>query len=229
MSRRDRGEKKLILDLHVHSKYSIDSPVKPEEYARLIIESRDEYHLDGFILMEHNYWVTDDDEDLAALSSEYGLTILAGSEVDTFWGHMLVYGMTEKVYRTVRDGERRKQDPQAFAELCLEEGAALVPAHPFRGWLGAGDRATMLAGVKAIEVLNGANSDLENLAAMKLASRHGFFGTGGSDAHFLAELGAAATYFPEDVKNVGDLARMIKQGKCKAIGRETTLSMSGRA
>jgi predicted metal-dependent phosphoesterase TrpH len=214
----------LILDLHVHSLFSGDSPVKPEEYARRMAEMRKEYDLAGFALMEHNHFITPEECDLDRLSRKYGLLIVAGVEVDTYWGHLLVYGMTKRLWERIQENGARKQEPLALSRLILEEGALAVPAHPFRGWIGMGERSRKLSGLCAVEALNGSNSEEENRSALRFAERHGLARIGGSDSHFTAELGRALTRFNSPVQSMEDVAAEIKAMRCEAI----TLEQAGK-
>jgi len=210
----------LILDLHVHSVFSIDSPVHPEQYAQRTLELKDDYEIDGFVLMEHDYLIEPQKCDLADLARQYGITILAGVEADTYWGHILVYGMTPELWARLKKNEYRKLEPVALARAVHEAGAVCVPAHPFRGFIGAGARCAELPGVKLLEGITGANSEAENLAARELARRLGWVFTGGSDAHFLPELGAALTRLERPVRSMDELAQELKAGRCSALTRE---------
>lgn len=204
----------MILDLHVHSVYSGDSPVTPEEYAEKMNELRTEYMVDGFALMEHNT-IASAECDLSSLSKKHDLVILAGVEADTMWGHVLAYGMTPELWKKMSGEPNRKIEPISFAEKALENGVLLVPSHPFRGWIGLGARCADLPGIKAVEGLNGSDSDQENMAAMSLAKKLGISATGGSDAHFLPELGSGLTVFESDIRTMDDLVREISAGRCR--------------
>ena len=80
----------MILDLHNHSIKSDDGRAKVENYCKWI-RSRD-IKIDGFVLTEHRQF---EPTDYSALAAEYDLVILEGSEVETEYGHVLVYGVTE--------------------------------------------------------------------------------------------------------------------------------------
>jgi predicted metal-dependent phosphoesterase TrpH len=207
----------LILDLHVHSVFSGDSPVTPEQYCERMAEMRQEYDLDGFVLMEHNRLVTRADCELAALSEKYGLTVLAGVEVDTYWGHVLAYGMTEAFWETLMKNGARKQEPTGFARQALAEGVLLAPSHPFRGWIGTGEMCRAMEGVRTVEVINGSDTDEENDAAGRFAEKMGWTGIGGSDAHFLGELGKGLTRFERSIKNMAELTEELKAGRCAPL------------
>jgi predicted metal-dependent phosphoesterase TrpH len=207
----------MNLDLHVHSVFSGDSPVKPFEYARRLVEMQSEYEIDGFVLMEHNFFITRAKCDLEELSREHGLVILSGVEVDTHWGHLLVYGMTERLWAEIQENGSRKQEPVALARAAAREGALCVPAHPFRWFIGMGERSRELEGICAVETINASDKESENAPAGWLAHKMGWAGTGGSDAHFPLELGKAMTCFEKPVLTMQDIILEIKARRCRAV------------
>jgi predicted metal-dependent phosphoesterase TrpH len=210
----------LILDLHVHSTFSVDSPVRVEQYAERMLELQAQYEIDGFVLMEHDYLIEPETCDLSALSAESGITILAGVEVDTYWGHILVYGLPAELWSQMKTNEYKKQEPIAMVRAAQAAGAVCVPAHPFRGFIGVGARCAELPGVKLLEGINGSNSAAENRAALERARRLGWAMTGGSDAHFLPELGAGLTRFDEPVRTMAELVSALTAGRCSALTLE---------
>ena len=78
----------MILDLHTHSVVSDDGRAKVGNYCQWI--RKRELPLDGFVLTEHRQF--DERSDYSALAGEYGLVILKASEVETDYGHVLVFG-----------------------------------------------------------------------------------------------------------------------------------------
>ena len=83
----------MIIDLHAHSIKSDDGRAKVQNYCQWI-KTRN-IPIDGFVLTEHRQW--DGESDYSDLAEEYGLTILKGSEVETEYGHVLVFGVTEEL------------------------------------------------------------------------------------------------------------------------------------
>ena len=81
----------MILDLHAHSVKSDDGRAKVQNYCQWI-KTRN-IPIDGFVLTEHRQF--DNDSDYSDLAAKHGLTILKGSEVETEYGHVLVFGVTE--------------------------------------------------------------------------------------------------------------------------------------
>ncbi|MBT6244857.1 MAG: PHP domain-containing protein, partial [Gammaproteobacteria bacterium] len=83
----------MILDLHTHSIKSDDGRAKVENYCQWI-KAR-QIPIDGFVLTEHRQF--DFESDYSALAAKYDLVILKGSEVETEYGHVLVFGVNEKL------------------------------------------------------------------------------------------------------------------------------------
>ena len=81
----------MILDLHNHSIKSDDGRAKVENYCQWI--RKRELALDGIVLTEHRQF--DDESDYRALEDEYGILILKASEVETDYGHVLVFGVND--------------------------------------------------------------------------------------------------------------------------------------
>ena len=201
----------MLLDLHVHSVYSLDSPTPPEDYARRAVE----LGLHGLAFMEHKRLVAD--FDFSALGQKYGLLLLHGVEAETYWGHLLLYGADAELDRAFDLSKRL--DPVPLVRALHQRGGLAVPAHLFRPYISLGVRALDLDGVRAVETLNGGNTDDENRAAVQWAERVGLTALGGSDAHFASELGACFTEFEKDLASLSDLIAEIKAGRCRAIKR----------
>ena len=66
--------------------------------------------------------------------------------------------------------------------------------------------------VDEIEVVNGANSEVENRFAQGVAEILGHWGTGGSDAHSVNGLGKGATVFNGDIRAEADLLEALRAG-----------------
>ena len=85
----------MLLDLHTHSIKSDDGRAKVENYCQWIKAKN--LPIDGFVLTEHRQF--DFDSDYSALAEKFDLTILKGSEVETEYGHVLVFGVTDALHR----------------------------------------------------------------------------------------------------------------------------------
>ena len=205
-----------VLDLHIHSVFSIDSPVQPEEYIIHLLELRRKYRIDGLVFCEHRRFVWD--LDYQALGEKYGVLVFAGVEAETRWGHILVY--CPDLNWMSRVDFSRKFDPIELAEEVNAHRGIIVPAHPFRGMISLGEKVRKLPHLYALEVINASNLPEENQRAELLARELGLAGTGGSDAHYLEELGTGLTEFERDIKSLEEMIFEIKAGRIRALTRE---------
>ena len=87
----------MILDLHSHSIVSDDGRAKVENYCQWI--ERRKLPLDGLVLTEHRQF--DAVSDYRALEDKFGLLILKASEVETEYGHVLVFGVNDDLRAAV--------------------------------------------------------------------------------------------------------------------------------
>jgi len=208
-------KKSMILDLHVHTRLSGDAKPTAADYAERALRLKRNYDIDGFVITEHRYWSAGRDEELAELSAQAGLVIFQGVELETDYGHILVYGVTPEFASRV-DMENRTNGEQAM-RAAYETGGFPVPAHPFRPMLGAGIALRALDGLRAIEHLNGGNTPEENEQAERWMKELGVAGTGGSDAHYERELGACMTAFDNPFRTEAEFIKELKSGNYRAI------------
>jgi predicted metal-dependent phosphoesterase TrpH len=205
----------MILDLHAHSVKSDDGRARVESYCQWIRKRN--VPIDGFVLTEHRQF--DDESDYRALEDEFGLLILKGSEVETDYGHVLVFG--------VNDAMRAAYDFAAIdlpCALVVREtercGGIAVPCHPGRPRVGLCAHYELhgpVEGVHVIETHNGGSRAGEDEAASELAERYGYRGIGGSDAHLVSKIGVCATRFDGDIENTLDLVEALRKGSFEAV------------
>jgi hypothetical protein len=205
----------LILDLHAHSIKSDDGRAKVSNYCQWI-RTRG-IPIDGFVLTEHRQF--DDESDYAELEREYGLRILKGSEVETEYGHVLVFGVSAALRGAFDFGDIHLPLARVL-EACARHDAVAVPCHPGRKRVGMCAHVETLGvppGVRIIETLNGGSREGEDAAALAMASAQGYLGIGGSDAHIVSHIGRCATRFPADVADVGALCDALRAEDFEAI------------
>ena len=70
--------------------------------------------------------------------------------------------------------------------------------------------------IDAIEIVNGACSEQENLYAHAVAQQMGLKGLGGSDSHSAPSLGCAVTILERSVSTVRELIGELKAGRFSA-------------
>ena len=205
----------MILDLHNHSIRSDDGKAKVENYCQWI--RKRELPIDGFVLTEHRQF--DAASDYRKLEDETGLLILKGSEVETNYGHVLVFGVNEDLLAAF---DFTKVDLPLDQVLRESErcGAVAVPCHPGRATVGMCAHIETLgpvAGVGIVETLNGGSRSGENEAAEALAKRYGYRGIGGSDAHIVSHIGRCATRFDREIRSMDDLVGALRGGELEAV------------
>ena len=205
----------MILDLHTHSIKSDDGRAKVRNYCQWI-RTR-EVPIDGFVLTEHRQF--DDESDYSALAAEFGLTILKGSEVETEYGHVLVFGVTAGLTSALDFADIRLPLARVI-DACEAHGAVPVPCHPGRPRVGMHAHLAeygVPAGVRIVEVYNGGSRDREDEISQAMAREQGYLGIGGSDAHIVSHIGRCATRFPAAIGSEAELVEALRAGEFEAI------------
>ncbi|MAE97180.1 MAG: hypothetical protein CL910_21225 [Deltaproteobacteria bacterium] len=210
----------MILDLHAHSVKSDDGRAKVRNYCQWI--RKKEIGIDGFVLTEHRQF--DRESDYGPLAAEFDLAILKASEVETEYGHVLVFGVREPLTHALDFADIRLPLARVLEESD-RHGAIAVPCHPGRTRVGMCAHVEALGvptGVRILEVLNGGSRGREDQAAQELASAQGWLGIGGSDAHIVSHIGRCATRFPGPIADEGDLVEALRAEEFEAISWKST-------
>ena len=205
----------MILDLHTHSIKSDDGRAKVENYCQWIRSK--ELPIDGFVLTEHRQF--DNESDYSALAEKSGLVILKGAEVETEYGHVLIFGVTEELTKAF-DFSRIGLSLEMVIETCNQHGAVAVPCHPGRprvGMFAHTDELGVPKGVRVVEIYNGGSRDNEDQIAIDNAKELGYVGIGGSDSHIVSHVGRCATKFPSDISTMADLVDALKGNDFEAV------------
>lgn len=205
----------MIIDLHAHSIKSDDGRAKVQNYCQWIKAKN--IAIDGFVLTEHRQF--DDESDYSALGEKYGLTILKGAEVETEYGHVLVFGVTPELQQAFDFSNIHLALADVIA-ACEAHGAVAVPCHPGRKRVGMAAHLVEFGvpeGVRIVEVINGGSRDDEDAVSQRMADKLGYNGTGGSDAHIVSHIGRCATEFEQPIHNEQELVAALKNGAFKAI------------
>jgi len=208
----------MLIDRHAHTwPRSHDSVLSPDE---LVVRAK-QAGLDAIVFTEHDtLW---DEASIRALCEKHHFLVLAGVEISTDEGHMLVFGIDKYVF-----GMHRSEELARYVEAV---GGAMVAAHPYRRQMPwyirneeeyeqALERAARNPAYRfcdALEELNGRGSDRENAFSKRLCERMGMPGTAGTDSHAIQDIGRCATYFEREIHDVRDLIREIKAGRFYAV------------
>ena len=207
----------MILDLHVHSELSDDSRAPVEAYLKILARKRDERPLDGIVLTEHRKF--DLNADYRDLEDRYAMRILRGAEVETEYGHILLYGVNRDMLQRFDFADVRLPAQEIVREVDRMGGIA-TPCHPGRvnvGLCAHYEKRPALEGVIAVEALNGGSKTAENARVGELMATHGYFGFGGSDSHLVSFVGICATEFEDEIRNEEGLVRALKGGRYHAV------------
>ncbi len=207
----------MILDLHTHSKKSDDSRATVVGYLQWLLKKRDLLPIDGLVLTEHRQF--DHGSDYSALEDEYGIRLFKGSEVETDYGHILVYGVNSEILDRFDFTDIRLPAQELVSEVERLGGIA-IPCHPGRPTVGLCEyyrTKPPLEGVRAVELLNGGSRKGENERVEELVRHHGYGAIGGSDSHLVSFVGICATEFPREIGDEEDLVRAIKEGGYRAV------------
>jgi predicted metal-dependent phosphoesterase TrpH len=207
----------MILDLHLHSELSDDSRAPVEAYLKLLARKRDERPLDGIVLTEHRQF--DPARDYRALEDAYGFRILTAAEVETDYGHVLVYGVNADILARFDFTNVRLPAQEVVTEVARLGGIAL-PCHPGRpnvGLCAHYETKPPLEGVVAVEALNGGSRKGEDDRVQALIARHGYAAFGGSDSHLVSFVGLCATEFEVEIRTAEDLVRALASRRYRPV------------
>ncbi|WP_435360440.1 CehA/McbA family metallohydrolase [Haloarchaeobius sp. DFWS5] len=214
-----REDSLLALDLHVHSDASYDG----HEPVELILEHAADIGLDGVVITDHDR--IEASRRAADLAAEFGLVGVPGVEVSTADGHLLAIGVDERPPR----GEPLADTVETVRQFG---GAAVVP-HPFQRTR-HGVRKSKLSDCDAIEVYNSMLfTGYQNRRARRFARNRGYGEVGGSDAHYLMNVGRAYTIFelddpvdsPADV-TADQIVDALRAGQTRVNGIRTPILQS---
>jgi len=205
----------LLLDLHTHSIKSDDGRAKVQNYCQWIKAKN--IPIDGFVLTEHRQF--DDESDYSALADKFDLIILKGAEVETEYGHVLVFGVTEGLQNAF-DFSNTHLSLEMVLEVSKAHGAVAAPCHPGRPRVGMFAHTENLGipkGVTIVEIYNGGSRDQEDRIAIDNAKKLGYQGIGGSDSHIVSHVGRCATRFSHQINNMDELVTALKAGEFEAV------------
>jgi predicted metal-dependent phosphoesterase TrpH len=207
----------MILDLHLHSDRSDDSRAPVEAYLKLLQRKREERPLDGIVLTEHRQF--DPRRDFRDLEDRYGFLILNAAEIETDYGHVLVFGVNDDIMARFDFTDVRLPAQDVISEVERLGGVAL-PCHPGRPTVGMCahyESRGPLDGVIAVEALNGGSKKGEDDRVRELMRQYGYAGFGGSDSHLVSFVGICATEFDAQIRTIDDLVRELRAGRCRPV------------
>lgn len=211
----------MIIDMHVHSDVSDDGMASVETYMKWLAKLRRNYRIDGVVFTEHRLF--NHGADYEALAREYDILIFKGTEADTDCGHVLCYGMNDKIVREF-DLKNVHLSGRELIQAMEETGGIGIPAHPGRRHIGLVEHLEKGYDIgqylRAAEQLNGGSSRQENARAQQLVEERRLCGIGGSDAHFVSAVGKFMTEFKRPIRTMHDLVEQLYSGEYRPITLE---------
>jgi hypothetical protein len=198
----------LKIDLHVHSYYSTDSSITPEE---LVSHAR-RRGLDGVALTDHDRL-----DGALKIARESDFLIVPGIEITSSDGHVVGLNVQGLIPRGLAVDET--------VDKIHESGGIAIACHPvglFKGGLG---RLTS-SKFDAVEVINSSAIPFDYTVRQneRIASHLGKARVAGSDAHYGPEIGCAYTVVDAGL-SADDVVEAISKGLCQPFGRAIPITM----
>ncbi|MDI6690573.1 MAG: CehA/McbA family metallohydrolase [Candidatus Bathyarchaeota archaeon] len=198
----------LKIDLHVHTNYSYDSVIKPEE----VVFYAQKHGLDGVAITDH------DKIDCALkMAKETNFLVIPGIEISSLDGHVLALNIQEPIPKELSVDET--------VDKIHSLGGIAVACHPtslFKGSLGE----QISSKFDAVEVINASafpfNYSVKH--GQKIASRLEIAQVAGSDAHYGPEIGCAYTLVNAE-SEVEEIVKSISNGLCQPFGKAIPLTV----
>ena len=179
----------MVLDLHIHSKYSFDSFLS----ANKIIKVAKKKGLNGIAITDHN--TIKGALEASKINKDKNFVVIIGSEIATDKGDIIGLFLEKEIETTNFD--------YAVSEIHRQGGITVLP-HPYKGH--KLDEINMES-IDIVEVANSRISGILNEKARRLAQKNKIPGIAGSDAHFCAEIGNNTT-----IINSNDIRKEILAG-----------------
>jgi predicted metal-dependent phosphoesterase TrpH len=198
----------LKIDLHVHSHYSEDSLITPEEISSYAKKRE----LNGVAITDHDRL-----DGTLEIAKRTDFFIVPGMEITSLEGHIVGLNVQKPIQKGLT--------MQATLDEIHRAGGIAIACHPtafFKGSLGK----HVSSEFDAIEVINSSAIPFEYAVKRneRIASRLGIPQVAGSDAHYGPEIGYAYTLI--DAKpDVDNVVEAIKKGLCKPFGTSIPMTL----
>ncbi len=208
----------MRIDFHIHTKYSPDSIIKPED---LVKKSKKADVIPA--VTDHN------SIEANARFRKLKARFIPGEEVGTDRGDLIGLFVNEHIPKGTPFAEA--------ADLIHEQGGITYLPHMYDVTRkGAVPKNDEISKIDIVEVFNSrCLSDMYNLRAKLFAKKHGKLMAAGSDTHFLWEFGTTYTELPDfDLDNPKALLKALEKSQiiCKKapfyVRGTTSMLMAGR-
>ena len=189
-------------DLHVHTIYSRDSLITPED---LVFYAK-KRGLTAVAITDH-----DTVEGALKIAKETDFLIIPGIEVSSRNGHIVGLNLQEPVQKGLSADET--------VDKIHDAGGIAVACHPFALFKGSLGKHTS-AKFDAIETINASAFPFNRSTkkAQEIANRFGISCVAGSDAHYGPAVGYAYTVIDAEPQ-VDAICKAIIKGLCQPFGK----------
>lgn len=198
----------MLLDLHIHSKYSYDSLSEPKK----IVKVARQRGLDAIAITDHD---TMEGFRVASSINQPDIMIIPGLEKKTDHGDVIGLFINKEV--------SSNNFFDAADEIHSQGGIVVLP-HPYRSR--NCDPVELMAAVDLLEVFNSRYRDEDNFKAKKLAESNGKPCVVGSDAHLYFEIGHAVTTLHGQAASLNELREMLLKSPREFRCRSTPYYLS---
>ena len=189
--------RKFFVDFHVHSTYSFDSLMSLRE----ILREAKKKGLRGIAITDHN--TIEGAIEAQKLNRDPQLTIIVGAELKTEVGEIIGIFLKNRI--------SSKKIGEVVDEIHSQGGLVILP-HPYKYKSAIFFDKSILEKIDFIESFNSRCTANQNRKARLLAESLNKPEVGGSDAHFLLEIGNAKTEVTKDF-----LKRVITRGSIISV------------
>ena len=188
----------IKLDLHVHSVYSGDSIIRPDELIKMTLKK----NLNGFTITDHSTLKAF--RILKKMATDKDIIIIPAMEIETNIGEVIGLFIEEEI-------DLKKNDFFTIIDKIKDNNGLIVIPHPFDFLRPNHLKMKLLTDkiikkyIDGIEIINSRiifQSCIKK--ARKYNQTHRLFESGGSDAHTPNEIGNGYTL----IKNTGDLTSL---------------------
>lgn len=198
-------------DLHVHSNYSSDSLITPKD----LVYYAKKRGLNAVAVTDHNQIKGS----LKIAKETTDFLIIPGMEVSSADGHIVALNLKELIPKGLTAAET--------VDRIHVAGGLAIAVHPYAWFKGSLTSHVEEAKFDAVETLNANAFPFGRCKhkAQKLAQKLGLPQTGGTDAHFAPTIGYGYTSV-EAERNVEEIVKAIKAGRCKANGQSIPFALT---
>ena len=202
----------MIIDPHIHSRYSGDATASPGD----IIRKSREIGLDAIAIADHNTLKGS----ILAMKEAKDLDefmVIPAMEVTTNKGHIVALGITQEIEKGL--------SPEDTIDKIRSYGGIAIAPHPFVRYREGLCGYVKDLDIDAIETLNSRYIfGYSNWRAKRLATKRKIPEIGASDAQFLGAIGSCVTELEAEF-SVESVIKGILSGKTNVFGNRTPLPL----